>query len=76
MMLMGSFSLAAAWIVATTQAAPPMSPRISSIAAAGLMLIPPESNVIPLPNNNTLFRLLIFYKIYHIKTSIFEKINK
>lgn len=48
-MYRGSLSLAAVKIVASVQAAPPISPRILSILAAGLMLIPPVSNVTPLP---------------------------
>jgi hypothetical protein len=49
LMCNGSFSIAAERIVAKVQAAPPISPRILSIFAAGLILIPPESNVTPLP---------------------------
>lgn len=48
-MYRGSLRLAAVKIVASVQAAPPISPRILSILAAGLMLIPPVSNVTPLP---------------------------
>ena len=33
----------------TTQAAPPMSPFMSSMPAAGLMEMPPVSNTTPLP---------------------------
>ncbi|PSN44777.1 hypothetical protein C0J52_05594 [Blattella germanica] len=39
----------ATYIVATTHAAPPMSPLISSILPLGFKLIPPLSNVTPFP---------------------------
>lgn len=39
----------AAYNVATTHAAPPMSPLISSMLALGFRLMPPLSNVTPLP---------------------------
>lgn len=45
----GSFSLAAVRMVAKVQAAPPISPRIASMLAAGLIEIPPVSKVTPLP---------------------------
>jgi len=47
--LMGKPSLATAHAAATTAAAPPISARISFMLAPGLMLMPPESKVIPLP---------------------------
>ena len=45
--LVGSLRRAAAYTVAATTAAPPISPRISPISADGLMEIPPLSNVTP-----------------------------
>ena len=45
--LRGSLSSAMAITVATTQAAPPMSPRIMSMLGEGLMEIPPVSKVTP-----------------------------
>ena len=48
---MGMRSLAMAHAEASVVAAPPMSARISFIAAPGLSEIPPESNVMPLPTN-------------------------
>jgi len=48
-MFIFSFRSDAAYIVATTQAAPPMSPLISSILALGFRLMPPLSKVTPLP---------------------------
>ena len=39
----------------TTQAAPPMSPFMSSMPAAGLIEIPPESKQTPLPTTTTGF---------------------
>lgn len=48
-MCRGNFRRAAVRIVAKVQAAPPISPRILSMLADGLMLIPPESKVIPFP---------------------------
>ena len=42
-------SLAMVRMVARTAAAPPMSPFISHILSAGLMEMPPESKVRPLP---------------------------
>ena len=47
------FSAATACTVAITAAAPPMSDFIHSIAAAGLIDRPPESNVMPLPTSAT-----------------------
>ena len=44
-------------MVATTAAAPAMSHFIVIIPATGLMLSPPESNVIPLPTSPTEGRL-------------------
>ena len=41
--------LASACIRPVTAAAPPMSPFMSSILAAGLMEMPPESKTTPLP---------------------------
>ncbi len=48
-----SFNSASARIVPMTLAAPHMSNFISSIAAPGLMEMPPESNVMPLPTSTT-----------------------
>jgi len=45
----GSFNSAIASSAPITDAAPVISPFISSILRAGLSAIPPESNVIPLP---------------------------
>lgn len=42
-MLIGSFNLEAAMIAPTTQAAPPMSARILSMSADGLIEMPPLS---------------------------------
>ena len=47
MTLTGHSSWAMAVTVATTQAAPPMSPFIAPIPAEGLMDIPPVSKVTP-----------------------------
>ena len=52
----GRFSLAAAITVATTAAAPDMSLVIWSIFAAGLIEMPPESKVMPLPTSATVAR--------------------
>jgi len=49
--LTGSFKSAAALIAASTAAPPAMSVFISSIFSAGLMEIPPLSNVRPLPTS-------------------------
>lgn len=49
MILIGSFNSAIADIVATIFEAPIISARISDIPADGLIEIPPESNVTPLP---------------------------
>ena len=49
--LTGSFRLAAALNTPNTVAAPHMSYFISSMAAAGLIEIPPVSKVIPLPTS-------------------------
>ena len=38
---------------ATTAAAAPMSLRISFMASRGLIEMPPESNVMPLPTSTT-----------------------
>ena len=46
-----SFSSAAARSAPSTEAAPHMSNFISSISAAGLIEMPPVSNVIPLPTS-------------------------
>ena len=54
MIATGSSSFAAATMVATTAAAPDMSLVIWSILAAGLMEMPPESKVMPLPTRATL----------------------
>ncbi|MCY1373727.1 hypothetical protein D9M68_953230 [compost metagenome] len=51
--LMAGRSSASAANVPSTLAAPPMSNFISSISAAGLMEMPPVSNVMPLPTNTT-----------------------
>ena len=51
--LIGSFSSATACNTPSTVAAPHMSYFISSIAPAGLMEMPPESKVIPLPTSTT-----------------------
>ena len=42
-------------MVAPTAAAPAMSDFISHMPAAGLMLMPPVSNVMPLPTRATRF---------------------
>jgi hypothetical protein len=52
----GYFSFAASTIVATIAAAPDMSEVISSIAAAGLIEMPPVSNVMPFPTSAIFFR--------------------
>src|SRR5699024_1668300 len=49
----GSSRVAAAITVATTAAAPAMSLVIWSMPAAGLIEMPPESNVTPLPTRAT-----------------------
>ena len=49
--LSGSLSRAIASVAWTTAAAPAMSDFISFIPAAGLMLSPPESKVMPLPTS-------------------------
>ena len=51
----GSSRLAAASMVPMTAAAPHMSNFISSIFSAGLMEMPPESKVMPLPTSATCF---------------------
>ena len=51
--LMGRPSSAAARAAPSTLAAPHMSNFISSMVAAGLMEIPPESKVTPLPTSTT-----------------------
>lgn len=61
---MGNLSLAIACKVATTHAAPPISPRISSIPSDFFKLIPPESNVIPLPGNGYYFVTIIQSNFY------------
>ena len=48
-MLMGSFIMEAALIAPKTDPAPPMSNFISSIFPPGFRLMPPVSNVMPLP---------------------------
>ena len=48
-----AFSCATARKVPSTLAAPPMSNFISSISAAGLIEMPPVSNVMPLPTSTT-----------------------
>ena len=50
----GSSSCAAATTVLSTAAAPAMSDFIASMPAAGLIEMPPESNVMPLPTSATL----------------------
>ena len=47
--LIGRPSWAIARVLATTAAAPPMSARMRSMPALGFKLVPPVSNVIPLP---------------------------
>ena len=47
--LMGSFIIEAAFIAPNTVPAPPISNFISSILAPGFRLMPPVSNVMPLP---------------------------
>ena len=49
----GSSSLAASTVVAITAAAPDMSEVIWSMFCAGLIEMPPVSNVIPLPTSAT-----------------------
>ena len=49
----GSFISAAPNVAAMIAAAPPMSLRISFMPAAGLMQMPPVSNVMPLPTSTT-----------------------
>ena len=49
-----------------TAAAPHMSNFISSIFSAGLMEIPPESKVMPLPTSATCF--FAFFGVYSITT--------
>ena len=49
----GSASRAASTVAATTAAAPPMSEVIWSMLAAGLIEMPPVSNVTPLPTSAT-----------------------
>ena len=49
------FTAATAAMSATTLAAPPMSPFISSMPGAGLMQMPPVSNVRPLPTKTIFF---------------------
>ena len=51
----GRFSSAARQTVATTHAAPDMSEVMWSMFAAGLIEIPPVSNVMPLPTSATFF---------------------
>ncbi len=51
--LMAGLSSANAAKVPSTLAAPPMSNFISSMSAAGLMEMPPVSNVMPLPTSTT-----------------------
>ena len=48
-MLIGSFIIDAALIAPKTDPAPPISNFISSILAPGFRLMPPVSNVMPLP---------------------------
>ena len=50
----GSSSRAAARTVCSTAAAPAMSDFMASMPAAGLIEMPPESNVMPLPTSATL----------------------
>ncbi len=52
----GSSSFAASTVAAITAAAPPMSDVMWSMLAAGLIEMPPVSNVIPLPTSATLAR--------------------
>jgi hypothetical protein len=52
----GSSSSAASTVAAMTAAAPPMSEVIWSMFAAGLIEIPPVSNVTPLPISATFAR--------------------
>ena len=49
----GSSSVAASTVVATTAAAPAMSEVMWSMFAAGLIEMPPVSNVMPLPTSAT-----------------------
>ena len=49
--LSGSPSVAIASVACTTAAAPAMSDFISFMLAPGLMVSPPESNVMPLPTS-------------------------
>ena len=49
--LIGSPRLAITYVACTTAAAPAMSDFISFMLAAGLMVRPPESNVMPLPTS-------------------------
>ena len=52
----GSSSVAASTVVAITAAAPPMSDVMWSMFAAGLIEMPPVSNVMPLPTSATFAR--------------------
>ena len=51
----GSSRRAASTVVAITAAAPPMSEVMWSMLAAGLIEMPPVSNVMPLPTSATFF---------------------
>ena len=51
-----SFSFAITSADEQTAAAPPMSPRMSFIPADGMMLMLPESDVLPLPTNASVWR--------------------
>ena len=55
----GSFCLAARTTVAMTAAAPPMSEVMWCMLAAGLMEMPPVSNVMPLPTSATFLAFLL-----------------
>ena len=56
----GSFCWAASTTVAITAAAPPMSEVMWCMLAAGLMEMPPVSNVMPLPTSATFLAFLFF----------------
>ena len=55
----GSFCWAASTTVAITAAAPPMSEVMWCMLAAGLMEMPPVSNVMPLPTSATFLAFLL-----------------
>lgn len=56
-MFTGTFSLEIAYTVERTHAAPPISPLMAVIPGVGFILIPPVSNVTPLPKMEKYWRL-------------------